>query len=871
MGLHMNIRRKVLLGVAALTAIPVIVTAIVIGYQANTYGRTAVENEMQNKLSSLREARQRQVENYITTLKDQLLTFATDLTIINAMKELGETYRVTSPLNESDLAQYRSSLQNYYTQDFVTEYQRQNLVDAPDMQQQFAQLNDRSLALQYQHIPGVEKTLNDQTPKVDYAAYANAHRKYDSAISKLLKAFNYDDIFLVDPQSGEVIYSARKRLDYTTSLIDGPYAEMGAGQAFRGTKLLNSAGDVTVIDYEAYLPSLEQQAMFLATSIFENNKRIGVLIFQIGIERINEIMTANQSWSELALGKSGEAYIVNSDFEMLNNSRLLVQDKPSYLSQMTATNFDSDALASIDIKNSSIGLQQVNTEATRAAINGESGFKVLNNYLNTPSFTAYAPFGSSGLNWAFVAEINQQEALSPLKDLWRKILWTSLCLILGIFAIASTIGVRFLRRQMVQPIAELETAVQRLAQGDMRARVHLESEDEFGSLAAAFNQLLDERFAALEQSEKQNEELNNSLIDMLMATMPLRDKDLTNILPVNEDVTGALADSMNSVTEEVARVLLHVDSIAQKIGFNARSVRAKALTVFENAKKESDNLNSTLSKLLELSLDTDQLAELSQISEQLAEDSSKASLQASQSAEKTVHWLGDMQETIYDAEKRIRQLGDNSREVNKIMGAINTLVEHVHMLALNTSMYSTNADEKSANFVSILEEIKQLTQQAGEAKIFICDIVENFRVDSDAMSETISKAVSEVIKGSRFASTASEQTAKAQALNAKAAMSAKQMGDNTTHQSNLNKRLREDAEKLQHGNLVMTKQLELQERQTKKLFVDSLSLLKFVGEFTLPQVVDDKTPTHMENDEDSATTRWADILTDNIEDLTPEY
>jgi len=207
-----------------------------------------------------------------------------------------------------------------------------------------------------------------------------------------LEKFGYYDIFLVDIDSGDIVYSVFKELDYSTSLIDGPYADTNFGQVFRDAAKLNK-GQVTFVDFAQYRPSYEAPASFIASPIFEGDERTGVLIFQLPLDRITNVMS-----ERAGLGETGETYLVGQDYLMRSDS---------YLDPVNHT-----VVASF--RNPTLGTAR--TEAVDLALAGETGRKVIIDYNNNPVLSAYSPFDVLGLRWALLSEIDVAEAFVPHID-----------------------------------------------------------------------------------------------------------------------------------------------------------------------------------------------------------------------------------------------------------------------------------------------------------------------------------------------------------------------------------------------------------------------------------------------------------------------
>ena len=161
------------------------------------------------------------------------------------------------------------------------------------------------------HPLGEKHRLDDPG---DNTGYAGIHAEIHPIIRSYLESFGYYDIFLVDPDTGDIIYSVYKELDFATSLLDGPYANSNLGEVFRKARELKPGG-IAFTDFEQYRPSYDAPASFIAAPIFDGSDRIGVLIFQMPLDRITQVMSVRGG-----LGESGESYLVGPDHLMRSDA-----------------------------------------------------------------------------------------------------------------------------------------------------------------------------------------------------------------------------------------------------------------------------------------------------------------------------------------------------------------------------------------------------------------------------------------------------------------------------------------------------------------------------------------------------------------------
>ena len=138
------------------------------------------------------------------------------------------------------------------------------------------------------------------------------HEKVHPIIRNFLDKFGYYDIFSSSiPIRAISCTPVYKELDYSTSLVNGPYANTNFGEAFREANAAASDDVFVLKDFKQYAPSYMAPASFIASPIFDGEEKIGVAIFQMPVDRIQEIMSLRSG-----LGETGETILVGSDYQM---------------------------------------------------------------------------------------------------------------------------------------------------------------------------------------------------------------------------------------------------------------------------------------------------------------------------------------------------------------------------------------------------------------------------------------------------------------------------------------------------------------------------------------------------------------------------
>jgi serine phosphatase RsbU (regulator of sigma subunit) len=505
------------------------------GYFAYSTGKTALEKSSFNKLTAVREMKAGQIEDYFRQITDQVISFSRDRMVIEAMRSFQtgfETIDNELGLTSAEMVSRDGGLRVYYENEFLerlTPFLSQEV--ATD---DFWPKEDATRILQYLYTAnnametGSKHLLDDAS---DGSRYSATHALYHPIVRDYLERFGYYDIFLID-LDGAIVYSVFKEVDYGTSLLRGPYKETNFARAYRAAREVGDTEFWHLVDFEPYEPSYGAPASFIASPIVDGDEQIGVLVFQMPIDKINDVMTNHENWADVGLGESGETYIVGDDFTLRNQSRFLIEDRESYLRQIETAGLPAPVIHKIRTFNTSIGLQRVSTPGVKAALTGETGTAIFPDYRDLNVLSAYRPLAIPGVNWAIMSEIDEAEAFAPVFRLRDRIA------VFLIVAIALTfVGAYLFSRSITRPVKALTVYAHELSVHDFNQGTSFKfsgdlgsldkRKDEVGELAAAFEQMqgdLERSVARLVESTVARERMQSELSigrEIQMSMLPL--------------------------------------------------------------------------------------------------------------------------------------------------------------------------------------------------------------------------------------------------------------------------------------------------------------------------------------------------------------
>ena len=833
----MNIRQKMLLGAAALTLIPVALTSLLLWQGASNLSTATVGDQVRTQLISLRETKRVQIREELEERIRSVQVLAAQRSTIDAYKQFKTSfYSAGADLSKTiDKTAATKKLNDYIGQYFNSEYAKRNPAAAPSLAGVVETLDINGAALQTVFAVdnpsplGLKEKLD--TPAIDFA-YGRVHSQFHPGFEQAQKLSGYYDVFLIDPDTDTVIYTVFKELDFATKLTGTSIsATTKLAEAYQKVKE-SKPGSTYLSDFAPYLASYDDQAAFVAVPIYDGSKQIGVLAIQYPIEKLTEIMAPNKSWKSIGLGDTGDIFLLGNDALMRTNARYIQEDKPGFLAQV-GSSIDAKAKSLIDKKNTTIGLVKADSEAIRPAFEGKDGVVEFKDYRGIASIGAFAPIKLLGLDWAIVAKINAEEANLPIEELNRSSLIRALLIALAV-AIVAGAAVTFFLRRFLAPIAKLSDTVKLVAGGQTGARSALVEKDEIGDLGRAFDNLLNERIAALEKATQENEAINNSAIGLLQGVFQLSNKDLTARAPVSEDIIGTVAASVNQLADEIGATLTDVRSVAQQVRTTSNSLQEQSDSVELAAKQERVSLDSMSETLSRASEQLSEVALLSNTSSKTALRTAKATEAAQTAVDGTVRGMDALRESISETEKRFKRLGERSQEISSAVALVNTISERTHVLSLNASMQAATAGEAGRGFAVVAQEVQRLSDSSRQATAQISQLVSNIQAETNETLLTMNRLISDVVAQTELARLAGREMTQTQLATTELVDLVQQIAAFSTRQEALAAALQQNVLDINNSTTLTSTAIAQQSAATRTLVGYAGQLNEAVGQFTLP-------------------------------------
>ena len=266
-----------------------------------------------------------------------------------------------------------------------------------------------------------------------------------------------------------------------------------------------------------------------------------------------------------------------------------------------------------------------------------------------------------------------------------------------------------------------------------------------------------QRFEAQRQQEeaKETNEQNQAAILRLMNELQeVADGDLTIQATVSEDITGAIADSVNYTVEELRGLVGRVTNTAERVTSASNQAQNISTELLAASQKQSREIQETGQAVLDMAVQITDVSKSANESAEVARQSVSAAEQGSKAVENAIKGMHEIREQIQETSKRIKRLGESSQEIGEITELISDITEQTNVLALNAAIQAASAGEAGRGFSVVAEEVQRLAERSGEATKQIGALVRTIQTDTHDAVAAMEKSTQGVVEGAKLSDAA---------------------------------------------------------------------------------------------------------------------
>ena len=261
------------------------------------------------------------------------------------------------------------------------------------------------------------------------------------------------------------------------------------------------------------------------------------------------------------------------------------------------------------------------------------------------------------------------------------------------------------------------------------------------------------RAYASEQENKRNQE---AILRLLNEMGNLADGDLTVQASVTEDVTGAIADSINFTIEELRTLVKGINFATDEVTRATQDAQAISNRLFEASQRQNREIQQASASVLQMAQSINEVSQSAAQSARVAQQSLSAADMGAQSVQNQISGMNEIRAQIQDTSKRIKRLGESSLEIGEIVELISDITEQTNVLALNAAIQAASAGEAGRGFTVVAEEVQRLAERSAEATRQIEAIVKTIQTDTQDAVAAMEKSTVGVVEGTKLSDAAGQ-------------------------------------------------------------------------------------------------------------------
>jgi twitching motility protein PilJ len=253
---------------------------------------------------------------------------------------------------------------------------------------------------------------------------------------------------------------------------------------------------------------------------------------------------------------------------------------------------------------------------------------------------------------------------------------------------------------------------------------------------------------------RENERNQEAIMRLLDELSSLADGDLTVQATVTEDITGAIADSINYAIEALRELVTTINDSAIQLDGAAKQTQAAAAHMAKASSAQSRQITAASDSMADMAASIEEVSGNSERSADVARHSVDIAHKGGDAVRRTIDGMNAIRETIQETSKRIKRLGESSQEIGNIVELINDIAEQTNILALNASIQASMAGEAGRGFAVVADEVQRLAERAANATKQIEVLVRTIQTDTNEAVVSMERSTTDVVGGALLAENA---------------------------------------------------------------------------------------------------------------------
>ncbi|SNS23176.1 twitching motility protein PilJ [Noviherbaspirillum humi] len=257
-----------------------------------------------------------------------------------------------------------------------------------------------------------------------------------------------------------------------------------------------------------------------------------------------------------------------------------------------------------------------------------------------------------------------------------------------------------------------------------------------------------------EEAKATNDQTQSAILRLMNELQEVADGDLTVQATVSEDITGAIADSVNYTVEELRGLVGRVTRTAEQVTAASDQAQDISSALLAASQKQSREIQETGQAVLEMAVQITDVSRSANESAEVAQQSVAAAEEGAKAVEDAIKGMNEIREQIQETSKRIKRLGESSQEIGEITELISDITEQTNVLALNAAIQAASAGEAGRGFSVVAEEVQRLAERSAEATKQIGALVRTIQTDTHDAVAAMEKSTQGVVEGAKLSDAA---------------------------------------------------------------------------------------------------------------------
>ncbi|AUL99192.1 chemotaxis protein [Rhodocyclaceae bacterium] len=284
-------------------------------------------------------------------------------------------------------------------------------------------------------------------------------------------------------------------------------------------------------------------------------------------------------------------------------------------------------------------------------------------------------------------------------------------------------------------------------------------------------------------AENERNQTQQAILRLMNEMGDLADGDLTIRATVTEDITGAIADSVNYTIEELSVLVRRINDAAMRVTAATQSAQQTSNELLAATERQAQELKAAGAKVEQMAQSMTESSARALQSAQVARRSLESARKGADAVENTIRGMNEIREKIQETSKRIKRLGESSQEIGEIVELISDITEQTNVLALNAAIQAASAGEAGRGFTVVAEEVQRLAERSAEATKQIAAIVKTIQTDTQDAVGAMENATRDVVEGAQLSDAAGQALAEIGQVSMETARLIEQISTDTQRQA----------------------------------------------------------------------------------------